>query len=472
MSNKKLIIICVLIIFILMNVTGCSWSKSPSKEVAKAMQPFTLKYWRVWDGPDDFQEMINNFQAQYPYITIDYRKLSYAEYERELEWAFATDQAPDLFSIHNTWMLRYNNAGFISPLPENITMAHEYITGSIKKEKVAELITTKSITPAKLREDFIDAVPKDVIINAKDQKTNTMLEKIFGLPLSVDTMVMYYNKDLFNAAGIINPPKLWNKEFQQNVKSLTKQSKLGNIERSGVSLGGSVNIDRSSDILSLLMMQTGTTMLENGAVMFNQPSKNGQSTGADALRFYTDFARPNTEVYCWNNTLPNSLEMFKQGNLGMLFGYAYMRPDIASTEKLNYAIAPMLQLEGSVSQTNFANYWVEVVSAKSQHKDAAWSFIQFMTTNPDQDKIYLSKTKYPAALRSLIAEQKEDPEMSVFANQLLTSKSWYKGNNANAMEKIFNEMIAEATNNPEKIENIINQGAVKVQQTINEPLKL
>ena len=60
------------------------------------------------------------------------------------------------------------------------------------------------------------------------------------------------------------------KIFQQNVKKLTKQNNKGQIIQSGVSLGGAYNIERSPDILSVLMMQNGTVMMENETVKFNQ----------------------------------------------------------------------------------------------------------------------------------------------------------------------------------------------------------
>jgi ABC-type glycerol-3-phosphate transport system substrate-binding protein len=66
---------------------------------------------------------------------------------------------------------------------------------------------------------------------------------------------MYYNQSLFDQAGIVNVPKYWNAEFQQTIKKLTKQDSKGNITQSGVALGASTNIERYSDILSVLMMQ-------------------------------------------------------------------------------------------------------------------------------------------------------------------------------------------------------------------------
>jgi len=465
---KKITIIFLIFIFIMFSGFGC---KCTPPDVKEGMKPVTLNYWRVWDGPDAFSEIINSYKQIHPFVTINYRKLRYEEFEQELIEAFAEDRGPDIFSIHNTWMNKYENKGFIAPMPEQITMVYPIIQGSIKKEVVAEKRTYNSITVKQLKKDYIDVVPGDVILETKNSKTKKTEERIFGLPLSVDTLVMFYNKDLFNNAGIINPPEFWNKEFQQNIKKLTKQSSKGQIIQSGVGLGGGENITRSTDILSVLMMQNGTDMLSNGRVLFHSTPIGFKDAnvvpGLDALRFYTDFANPAKEVYCWNNTLENSLDMFIHEKLAIMFGYAYMLPQIkAENPKLNFAIAKLPQIEYNPT-VNFANYWVEVVSNKGKNINEAWDFVQFITKEKQADS-YLKNTKKPTALRSLVEKQIEDEEMSVFADQLLTTKSWYKGNNANSAEAIMMEMIDKVNSGEDNIDNIIANGAKKVQQTINE----
>lgn len=463
---KKLYIFGLILICIFLSGFGLRCEK---KEVQEAMKPVSLNYWRVWDEKDDFADIIQAYQQQHPYVSINYRRLRYSEYEKELLEAFAEDRAPDIFSIHNTWIRKYQTK--IKPMPEATTMVYPIEKGTIKKQIINELRTAKSLTLKDLKNNFLDVVYGDIVIRAADEKTKQVKDQIFALPLSIDTLVMYYNKDLFNNAGIIDPPQYWNKDFQKIVKNLTKQDTKGQIIQSGVALGGSSNIERYSDILSILMMQNGTEMLSgSGQVLFaSTPSAYREQKfvpGMEALQFYSDYANPAKEVYSWNNNLDNSLDMFIQGKLAIFFGYAYHQPTIkARAPKLNYVIVPLPQIEGNPA-VNFANYWVETVTKKSKHPDEAWNFIQF-AVKAENVKSYLTKTKKPTALRSLIKEQQENPEMDVFANQLLTSKSWYKGKDSNVMEEIFKEMIDKVNAGQEKIENIIGQGASKVQQTVN-----
>ncbi len=456
---KKISILFFLAIFLISSGFGCKISNKATRE---AMKPITLNYWRVFDGSDDFQEIIAKYKALHPFITINYRKLRYEEYENTLLNAFAEDRGPDIFSIHNTWMKKYQSK--LAPLPPTITMAYPVVKGSIKKEVVPELRTVRSINTTELKNKFVDVVSHDVVLDGK----------IYGLPLFVDTLAMYYNRDLFNNAGISQVPKYWNREFLQDIKKLSKQDQQQNIIQSGVALGGSSNINRFSDIISVLMMQNGAIMMnDDNQIMFNRIPNNSQNNnynpGLEALRFYTDFSNPLKESYSWNKNLPNSLDMFIDGNLAIMFSYSYDLPIIKSrAPKLNFSVAKLPQIEGNPpTNINFANYWVEVVSKKSAHPNEAWDFIQFITKEA-QAKSYLKKTKHPTALRSLIASQKNDNDIGVFVDQVLTSKSWYKGKNPQAADTAIKEMVDTVVKNTNiKLKDVINNTATKIQQTIN-----
>ena len=453
--NKKVLLIFILFLLLLTTGAGCK-----KQTVEEATKPVTLNYWRVFDGQDDFAEIIQRYNAQHPYVTINYRKLRYDEYEEALLNAFAEDRGPDIFSIHNTWMRKYESK--LEPLPSQTTMIYQVSQGTIKKELVAEKRVIPSINLKELKQNFVDVVYSDVVIN----------NKIYGLPLSVDTLAMYYNQDLLDASGVVEVPQYWNNDFQQTVKKITKLDLKGNILQSGIALGTARNIERFSDILSVLMIQNGAIMMsDSGQILFNTVPANSQNKnynpGQMALRFYNDFADPVKEVYSWNNDFPNSIDAFASGQVAIIFAYSYHLPIIKSkAPKLNFLIAPLPQIEGSISPINFANYWVEVVSKKSKYKNEAWNFIQYMT-RAEQAKTYLDKTKKPTALRSLISEQKKDLDLEVFADQVLTARSWYKGKNPILMEGFFSEMVEKSLEDTEgKGMEIMNLYANRIQQTI------
>jgi multiple sugar transport system substrate-binding protein len=328
--RSKINLFLIMIIALLPFLAGCGSKAGTSSDPLK---PITLKYWRVWDEEDAFRTVFDKYKAIHPNVKIEYRKLRYDEYEQALLEAFATGRGPDIISIENSWIRKYNENGLIAPMPATIRHSYPVASGKVKKKIAYEIQTRNTLPLNQLRSKFVDVVYSDVVIGSKSSKTAQYSESIYGLPLYLDTLGMFYNKDLFNNAGISSPPEFWDKDFQQTVKKLTKQNSKGQIIQSGIAMGGSMNIDRSSDILSLLMMQNGTEMMnEGGQITFHLVpdiyKEKRYYPGIEALRFYTDFANPAKDVYCWNDSMENALDLFAQNKVGMFFGYSYNLPQI------------------------------------------------------------------------------------------------------------------------------------------------
>jgi len=72
-----------------------------------------------------------NFNKQYTNIKINYQQFRPEEYEQALLQGWAQDNGPDIFSIPSTWIGKYKT--FMLPMPPKITVAHEVLTGTIKK---------------------------------------------------------------------------------------------------------------------------------------------------------------------------------------------------------------------------------------------------------------------------------------------------------------------------------------------------
>jgi ABC-type glycerol-3-phosphate transport system substrate-binding protein len=457
-KNIKLKLASVFLLFVLITTSAFGCKNSTTAEEAQKVQSITLNFWSVWDSSDTFSDIIAAYRTLHPNISIKYRKLRYEEYESTLIDGFAEDRGPDIFSVHAGWMKRYQTK--LTPLPPTITMAYSVTTGSIQKTETVELRTATSLTTAQMQNDFVPAVYDNAVLSGQ----------IYGLPLSVDTMVLYYNRDLLNNAGVTDIPVYWNDSFLQAVKKLTRKNEQGDIVQAGVPLGASLNIERYTDILSLLMMQNGAEMVDSqGRVSFHKtPAGFSQDAapGAEALRFYTDFANPLKDVYTWDADMPNSLQAFIDGTSAFFFGYAYHAPQIrARAPRLNFGVGKMLQIEGSKLETNFANFWLEGVSAQSAYPSEAWDFIQFATA-AENVQGYLNKAQLPTARKSLINQQLADPNLQVFASQLLTAKTWYCGNDYNAAEVIMGDMIDQTLLDPTQAPKIMQTAAQKIQQTI------
>lgn len=453
---------CFLLLFTL---TGIRCRKGPSPEAARANQSVTLKWWRVFDEGRSVQPLIEAYRALHPNVTIEYQKFRFDEYEQALLNALAEDRGPDIVSIHNSWVRGYEPK--LAPLPPFLEIPFQEVSGGLKKEVVITLKTVPTLSVRALKEQFVDVIAKDVLIRKTDQK-GAVQEAIYGLPLALDTFVLYANRDLLNLAGIPEVPKTWT-ELQGAVKKITKLNPEGKIVQSGAALGTSRNIERAADILALLMMQNGTEMIDaTGQAAFHKvpatQSGRGIPPGEQALTFYTDFANPSKDVYTWSSTEPNSFEAFLAGRTAMFFGYSYHLPLIrARSPRLNLVIAPAPQIENN-PEVNFANYWVEAVSRKSPNQRWAWDFIQF-AAGAKNVAPYLEATQKPTALRALRNSQLEDEDLGVFASQILTAQSWYRGKNARAAEAALLDAI-DAVRAGENARDALNIAAQRVNQTL------
>lgn len=434
---------------LLLGGAGCT--KGPDAATVAALQPKTLNIWAVIDDVDVYSPLIQAYSTAHPQVSINYRRLRNEEYESALLNAFAEDRGPDIFLIHNTWVGKYLSK--ISPMPAYTQMAYRFAEGaSTNRTYTYELRNEKSLTLKQLKEDYPDAVANDVIrrINTAKEGAEPLLEdKVVALPMSVDTLAMYVNKDLLNAAGIPTIPDNWDK-FQATIPRLVKVDGSGKILQAGTAMGLATNVERATDILSILMMQNGAEMTSSDgyptfAFMPASLSEGRQVTpGLQALNFYLDFADSAKQVYTWNADMPNSLDAFTQGRLAYFFGYAYQLPTIkAQAPKLNLAIAKLPQIDGN-PVINFANYWVWTVSKKSKNTDMAWNFINYMAQQ-DNEKQYLDLAKRPPAHKALIDKYLEDENLGVFASQILTSRSWYKGADATTMEAAMSTMIEDGS---------------------------
>lgn len=457
---RRLLYLFLAAVFLTASGFGCALQTA---EQQAAVKPIALNYWRVWDDQDAFDAIIKDYQAIHPNITINYRKFRYEEYEMELINALAEDRGPDIFSIPESWLRKYRAK--IQPMPPEIKMGYIIEKGSffnLQKEKVIEIRNEKTPTLREIKDAYIDTVFNDAVIDSQ----------VYGLPLSLDTLVMLYNKDIINQAGITQIPTTWN-AFQDAVIKATKFETENRIIQSGAALGTGFNVERSFDIISVLMMQSGAAMADARGMptFFAAVQKDGKriNPGQTALQFYSDFASPVKSVYAWDNTMMNSLQAFMAGQVGFFFGYHYHLPQIRASSRVNFAIAPIPQIPGNPT-VNYANYWLETVSKKSKFANEAWNFILFMN-RPAEIRKYLAATGNPTALKALIAEQQDNEDLHAASTQALTAKTWYYGYDANAAEQAFKEMAERflLVVDQQGISDVIQVATQKISQTMIPP---
>ncbi|MBP7060641.1 MAG: extracellular solute-binding protein [Candidatus Moranbacteria bacterium] len=440
-SKYQRMLMSVLLLGSAVLFSGCGF-KSSGVEGYKV----SLEVWGVFDDSDAYASVIGDYKKLNPFIQkIEYRKLSPETYKEDLINAFAAGKGPDIFMIRNAWRAPFEDK--LAAAPAGVLSEKEY------------------------RDAFADVVATDFIGTEN---------KIFGVPLSVDSLALYYNKDIFNAAGITKAPETWD-EIAAISQKLTTLDQFGNITRSGIALGTGANINRSSDILAAMMLQLGAKLRDPN----NGRSDLTQTATAQAFEYYNQFARIASPNYSWNARQHYSIDAFYEGTAAMMINYSWQNDTIVQKNaKLNIGVAKLPQFKPE-TPVNTANYWGYAVSKKAssdttkftpstketvvsaEAQNAArvlesWQFLKYLTlagaqksitlTNglvgtskefpltTDPSKTYLDKLHKPAARRDLIAMQQSDLVLSAFANGNLIAKSWYQGD-PEAMDGILVDMI-------------------------------
>lgn len=425
--NRRLIIIIaggglllLALVWILLAVFAGGGNEQPEPEDEG---PITLTYWRVFDDTDKFQQQIDEYQAAHADVKIEYRKLTFQEYEQALVDALASGRGPDIFMVHNTWLPRYFNK--IAPLPKDRYKISDY--------------EREFYPPA--RETIRDS-------------------RIYGLPLAIDTLGMFVNDNLELESEVGDSPQTWEaligRDGNQNLLRQINRRSGNTFTRSAVALGDN-NVSRSQDLLALMMLQNRTRMTndQNTQATFNLTQDvEGQQRplGRIGLEFYTSFADPRSPNYSWNGRSGNSVRAFADDKVAYFFGYSYHAKEV---ERLNpdlqYQIKKIPQIAGT-SPVNYASFWAETVSRTSRHQKEAWDFVRFLT-GVEPMRTYAEAAEAIPARKDVSASG----ELDVLQEQLESARSWYKGD-AQKADAIFSRMVT-AVLRGERPQNVIDRGA-------------
>ncbi len=343
-----------------------------------------LTFWGV-ENENSFDSLIKRYQSLYPNVSIKYIRFGSQDYERRLVNALAAGEGPDIFMFRSDWLMEHSLK--LTPHLED------------------------QMDVFKLRNLFPQVVEENFVLN----------NKVYALPLSIDTLALYYNRDIFDRRGVVSPPKTWSR-FRDIVFDNKISAGFG---------GTSSTVPQAPDIISLLMLQSEVKMVSDDlkSAVFGL---NRQAL--DVLNFYIQFTSPNE----------SSLDAFSAGRLGMMIDYSAAKQYIKNKNPhLNFEVAlvPQFNLDKPVS---FASYYGLAVSRAIERSETrkreALNFVLFLTTNEEMAEHYALVSNRPPALRSLIERYIDHPEYGVFAKQALTARSWPQVDKEKVFS-IFDDMI-------------------------------
>ncbi|EMT40104.1 ABC-type sugar transport system, periplasmic component [Thermoanaerobacter thermohydrosulfuricus WC1] len=381
--SKKLLSIFVLTIFVLATVlAGCSSSKNNTSSAnetntqkQETVKPVTIKLGMWSSSPAEkkiVDDQIAKFKEKYPNIDVQIETIV-GDYMQKLQTELASNTAPDIFYLDSMPAPQLMSSGVLEPLDDYI-----------KKYNV----------------DVNDFEP--ALLSAFQWEGKT-----YGLPKDFNTLALFYNKDMFKAAGINEPPKTW-EELRDVAKKLTKDGVKG--------LVLSADLARFDAFTN----QNGGSVYQDGKVTLNLPQN------AQALDFYVGLITkdkvadtPQNMGEGWNG------DAFAAKKAAMAIEGGWMIPFLKEkAPDLNYGIA---ELPAGKQKSTMAFTVAYVMNKNSQHKDEAFKLIEFLTGKEGQQFVVDSGLALPSRKSMQEGFKEKYPERAAFVDGASYAVPWQFG---------------------------------------------
>jgi multiple sugar transport system substrate-binding protein len=317
-----------------------------------------------------FEGMAKDFMAAHPDDKVDIEVIQWDNLQQRLTTDIAGGTAPDIAMIGTRWLVDYVKNDIAEPIDS-------YMTPEFKAT-------------------FIDAF----------MTPSTFDGKIYGLPVAASARAMYYNKDLFEKAGVANPPQTWD----EVVDAAKKVNALGD-DIYGFALQGKEIETDAYWYYSL--WSHGGEILKDGKSAIDSPE------AIAALKLYKSMLDEGlTEPDPTGLNRQDIETLFKQGRVGMILTGPWLRGQIAAdAPNLNYG------LTGIPAGSTKATYGVTdtlMLFASSKNKELA---MQFLTETAFSTKWRTEFTKKEGFLPVMkaVAEAPDfanDPQLTASTNML------------------------------------------------------
>lgn len=307
-------------------MTGCdSGSSSDDGQVS-------LSY-GIWDQNQKpaLEKIVEDFEQANPDIDVKIQVTPYEQYFTKLQAAAGGGKAPDVFWMNGPNFQLYASNGVLAPITEQVEK--DDVDTSVYPEALTDLYSLDG--------------------------------KLYGLPKDFDTIGLWYNKTLFDDADVAYPDESWTWDDLRDAAAKLSDKNAG-------TFGLTAALEGQQDYYNTIFQAGGHVVSDDGKTSgYDDPAT------IEGLRFWTDLidAGSSPSLKQMTDTLP--LQWFESGKTAMFYGGSW---NVAEFKKNEYTkdkvdVAPLPQGEERAAVIHgLAN----VVSAKTEHADAAWEFVKYL----------------------------------------------------------------------------------------------
>lgn len=300
----------------------------------------------IWDKNQEpgLTEIMKDFTAETG-IKVQVQVTPWEQYWTMLEAGATGGSLPDVFWMHSNEISRYAEYEMLLDLTDSIA----------KSDKIE-----------------MDKFPKEIVEIYQWEGT-----KQYAMPKDIDTIALWYNKTMFDEAGLTYPDSEWTwEDFRNACEKLTKPdgSQYGYALRPTNDQAGWNNIvyDMGGEVISADKKTSG----------FDKPET------IEAIEFIVNIVKegytPSYEVMSENT----EEALFEAGKVGMVTMGSWMLAELCNNEyvKANCDIAVLPKDAASGRRVSIYNGLGWAAASNTTKPDEAWALIEYMSSKEAQQK--------------------------------------------------------------------------------------
>jgi multiple sugar transport system substrate-binding protein len=335
---KKLMFVLVVASLLL---AACGGGAKPAAEQGPVEITFTM-----WGAPEElavWQAVVDDFQKVNPNITVKVDVSDWDSYWTKLNTLIAGGTPPDVFAMDAPLFLDWQSRGALLNLQPYIDANPGFLDG----------IYPQTLTAYKTADGY------------------------YGLPRDFQTIVLFYNKDMFDAAGVDYPTADWTyDDMLAAAKKLTLDTDNdGKVDQYGL----------WSDTWDMELLWSEAIWAYGGEIISDDHTKTliGEGGARDAWA-YIDSLYKEGVMPTPTTSGEFGLDLFQSGMAAMTTIGHWAVPGYVQSG-INFDVAPMPK--GPAGQATSVNSAGFVISKDSKHADAAFEFIKFALGETGQSKL-------------------------------------------------------------------------------------
>ncbi|MGX1500209.1 multiple sugar transport system substrate-binding protein [Labrenzia sp. MBR-25] len=323
-----------------------------------AADPVELDLWTIDDPGEYHYVMADEFMAQHPEIKINVRTVQFEDMVNDLARGVATGDAPDITYIDNPEVALFASRGLLLDLKPYIEQS--------------DIVNAEDIFPGPLSSVSYEG-------------------GIYGIPRGANTIALYYNADMYRAAGLDpdTPPRTWD-ELYEAAKVLTKPE--DNVY--GLAFSAVATEEGTFQFLPWLQMTGGN---------YDNVDTEGAARALSLWKKILDegLASPDTLIRGqWDST-----GTFNAGTAAMSISGPWELPRMSSEAKFDFRAALLPVPQEGADRASALGEGDNVILASTDNPDEAFLFLEFLYENMDRvwndfgylpaSKVEVKDPKYP-----------------------------------------------------------------------------